>query len=91
MAGNINSKPDSASVTISITAKDRNGLVHEIAGTVSQLDIAILHHEARVYNNRNKGLVSESTFTVGADSEIKIDTLINRLKKIKGVINVNLV
>lgn len=75
--------------SIEIIAKDRNGLVHEITGIISELNIAILHHEARVYKNKNKGMVSDFKVDVKADNHNQIEILIRRLNKIKSVISVH--
>ncbi|MDE5770516.1 MAG: hypothetical protein K2I06_02640 [Ruminococcus sp.] len=76
-------------VSIEVITKDRNGLVHEITGIISKLNIAILNHKARVYNNKNKGMLSDFKVVVKAESHSQIETLIYRLNKIKGVISVN--
>ncbi|MDE5582754.1 MAG: hypothetical protein K2K89_12185 [Ruminococcus sp.] len=76
-------------VSIEVITKDRKGLVYEITGIISELNIAILNHKARVYNNKNKGMVSDFKVVVKAESHRHIETLIHRLNKIKGVISVN--
>ncbi len=48
---NINEKNQDEFVSIEIILKDRNGLVYEITKIMSELNVDILHHEARVYNN----------------------------------------
>lgn len=74
--------------TIEILSKDRTGLVSEITGIMSDLNITILQHNARVYNHRHKGMVSDFKVHVKADSPEQIELLIRRLSKIKGVISV---
>ena len=74
------------STSLGIIAKDRTGLVNEISKIIADLNITILHHNARVYNNRNKGLVSDFKVDVKADNSDQIDILIRRLNKVKGVI-----
>ncbi|MDE6036275.1 MAG: hypothetical protein K2G36_10245 [Ruminococcus sp.] len=75
-------------VSIEVLTKDRNGLIYEITGIIADLNITILNHRAKVYNNRNKGMISDFKVVVKADSYIKIGTLVHRLNKIKGVISV---
>jgi (p)ppGpp synthase/HD superfamily hydrolase len=89
MLSNINqNQTNPETVTIKITAKDRTGLVHEIAGIIAQLHIPILHHEAKVYNNKNKGMISESAIGIQTDNKNQLDALIRKLKKMKGIISV---
>lgn len=78
------------SVSLQIVSKDRTGLVNEISGIISELNIAILNHNARVYNNRNKEMISDFKVSVQTDNDKNIDVLIRRLNKIKGVISVQL-
>lgn len=75
--------------SIEVITKDRKGLVYEITGIISELNIAILNHKAKVYNNKNKGMVSDFKVVVKAENHRQIETLIHRLNKIKGVISVN--
>ncbi|MBD5159053.1 MAG: hypothetical protein HDT23_02250 [Ruminococcus sp.] len=76
-------------VSIEVITKDRKGLVYEITGIISELNIAILNHRAKVYNNKNKKMMSDFKVVVRAENYIQIETLIHRLNKIKGVISVN--
>lgn len=78
------------SVSLQIVSKDRTGLVNEISGIISELNIAILNHNARVYNNRNKEMISDFKVYVQTNNDKNIDVLIRRLNKIKGVISVQL-
>ena len=81
-------KNNGESVAVEVLTKDRNGLVYEITGIIADLNITILNHRAKVYNNRNKGMVSDFQVVVKADSYNKIEILVHRLNKIKGVISV---
>ncbi|MGN0631923.1 MAG: ACT domain-containing protein [Ruminococcus sp.] len=78
------------SISLQIVSKDRIGLVSEISGIISELNIAIVNHKARVYNNRNKEIISDFKVDVQTDNDKNIDVLIRRLNKLKGVISVQL-
>lgn len=75
-------------ISLEIIAKDRNGLLHEIAKKITELDIAIVHHEARVCDNKNKGMVSKSRMEIHVKDHEQLEILIRGLMKIKGVIRV---
>lgn len=84
------SNSDSGLVTVEITAKDRNGLVYDISGVLSEFNIPILHHEARVCSNKRYGMISKSRLDVKIESQNQWNMVMRRIKRIKGIINVNL-
>ena len=53
------------------------------------MNISILNHSARVYNDRNRGMISECNLIVCPENEDITILAKRRLRKIKGVISVN--
>ncbi|MGN1085490.1 MAG: ACT domain-containing protein [Porcipelethomonas sp.] len=78
------------SVSLQIISKDRTGLINEISGIISGLNITILNHNARVYNNRKKEMISDFKVAIRTDNYKTIELLVRKLKNIKGVIVVKL-
>jgi (p)ppGpp synthase/HD superfamily hydrolase len=74
--------------TIWISAKDRNGLVCEIASEITKLDITITYHKAKVYNNHHRGMLSDSEIRIRYGDPLQLETLLRRLRKIPGVVQV---
>ena len=76
-------------IVIKILARDRTGLIYEITKIISDLNIGILNHSARTYNDRHRGMVSECNLIVCPENEDITVLAKRRLRKIKGVISVN--
>lgn len=85
---NTNNKYQAEFTTLEIIAKDRTGLVNEITGIISELNISILHHRARVFNHKHKGMISEFKVDIKAENFEQIGLLIHRLNRMKGIISV---
>lgn len=74
--------------TIKILSRDRTGLICEITEIFCDLNIGILNHSARVYNDRNKRMVSECKVTVCHENNDIVTLAKRRLRHIKNVISV---
>lgn len=74
---------------IKIRSKDRTGLMSEITKIFSDMNVPIENHSARVYNDRNRGMISECNLTVRPENEDITATAKHRLRKIKGVVSVD--
>lgn len=81
--------PNQRKISIKIRSKDRTGLIFEITKIFSDMNISILNHSARVYNDRNRGMISECNLIVCPENEDITILAKRRLRKIKGVISVN--
>lgn len=73
---------------IKILSKDRTGLIYEITKVFSDLNITIVNHSARVYNDRNKRMLSECQVIVTSENNDIVTLAKRRLKHIKNVISV---
>lgn len=82
------SKESNDLISITIISKDRIGLINEYTSIISDLDINILNHNAKVINNRNNGMVSVFKVDILFDEDEKVKILRHRLSKIKGIISV---
>lgn len=78
---------NSHNVLVKILSKDRIGLIYEITSTISSLNVPIMSHGARVYTDNKKKKMSLCSVCICIDDE-NIQTLFNRLRKIKGVVRV---
>jgi (p)ppGpp synthase/HD superfamily hydrolase len=85
--GNIQ-RPANGFVKIEVVAKDRNGLIYDIVGTMYRLQIDILRHEARVCGNKEQGMISKSRYDIVVKNEEQLAMLRQRLHRIKGIISV---
>lgn len=73
---------------IKILSKDRTGLIYEITKVFYDLNIGILNHSAKVYNDRNKRIVSECQMTIFSENYDIVTLAKRRLQHIKNVISV---
>lgn len=76
------------SVDLHIKSNDRIGLLSEIFAVFSELEIAIVGHRAKVYTADNGKKYSQLSAKIEPISGNKVDTLVHRLNKVKGVIGV---
>ncbi len=70
--------------SIEVIATDRVGLVFDISGVLMEARIPIVHSSSR--NLKNGNALFEATITIGGTDQLK--SLIDRLRRIKGVISV---
>jgi len=70
--------------SIEVIGVDRLGLVFDITGVFMESRISIVHSSSRTLKNGNA--LFEATITIGGTDQLK--NLMDRLKKIKGVISV---
>lgn len=75
-------------ITIKILSKDRTGLIYEITKIFYDLNIGILNHSAKVYNDRNKRIVSECNVIISPEDYAAVTLAKQRLRHIKNVISV---
>lgn len=75
-------------VSVQVLSNDRYGLVGEISSEISSLNIEIRHHRAKVFTDDRNKQMSMFEAKVRLDSEEGLWTLLHRLNKIKGVVNV---
>lgn len=77
-------------ILLQILSKDRVGLVHEITATISSLNVSIKYLNAKVFKNKKQGKRSLLEVKICIDED-DLQILFRKLRKIKGVMNLNLI
>jgi (p)ppGpp synthase/HD superfamily hydrolase len=75
---------------IRLTVKDRLGLVNEVMKILSDLDIMVYNHKADVFQDNCKH-IQVATFKLSLESlpKDKLNVLIKKFNKLKGVLSID--